>query len=281
MRILHSSLTSRFSILYIRILFTFHFLLFAFVATAQEMEQGEVRHSYLVGAGSGNVLDTYLSPYNYTGANYKFVFESMSPCKIGQMDDLLYNTQLTVDASVVENHTKNVGGYAGGARWNIGVLKHLYTNGNFRLYGGPMANAYIGGVYNERNGNNPAQLKLSVTLDVKAKAMYDFKVWNIPVHTDYSMSIPLAGLAHSPEYGESYYELYRLDDSRNGIVFVHTGNMPSMRHLLTLEVPVMTGHKVRFGYSGDLMQAKINDIKYHSYTHTFMVGLTSTLFRNK
>lgn len=259
------------------------FLLSIHSFAQDRMEKGEVRHSYMVGYGHANVLDSYLSPYNYTGSNFKFMFESLTPCKVrlgkGDTSDYLYHTQLTTDASIIENRTKNVSGLAGGARWNIGVLRNFYTNGSFSLYAGPMFNAYVGGVYNERNGNNPAQLKLSVTLDAKVMAMYDFKAWNIPVHVDYRVSAPLVGLAHSPEYGESYYELYKLDDSRNGIVCVYPGNMPSLRHLLTFEVPVLTGHKIRFGYSGDFMQSKIHDLKYHSYTQTFMVGMTTTLFR--
>lgn len=263
------------------LLFIFHFLLLPSCVAAQEMKPGEVRHSYMLGVGAGNVLDTYLSPYSYRGLNTKLMFESLSPCRtsIFGEGDYLYNTQLTVDCSLLDNHTKNVKGYAGGVRWNIGVLRQLYANGRFRIFAGPMANAYVGGVYNSRNGNNPAQLKLSVTLDARMKAMYDFDLWELPVHADYSLSIPLLGVAHAPEFGESYYELYKLEGNRNGMVFVYPGNMPSMRHLLTFEVPVKAGHKIRFGYSGDLMQSKINDIKYHSYTNTFMVGMTSTLFR--
>ena len=244
-----------------------------------------MRHSYMLGYGYGNVLDSYLSPYNYTGPNVKGVFESQTPCKLrlGHSDEgeYIYNTQFLADVSFIENRTKNVNGLAGGARFNIGVLRHFYTNGTFRLFAGPMFNAYLGGVYNERNGNNPAQLKASITLDAKIAAMYDFKLWKMPVHVDYRVSAPLVGIAHNPEYGESYYELYKLDSDRNGIVCVYPGNMPSWRHLLTFEAPVLKGHKLRFGYSGDFMQSKIHDIKYHSYTQTFMVGMTTTLFRNR
>ena len=37
----------------------------------------EVLHSSMIGMGSSNVLDTYLSSYNYTGKDYRIQRETM------------------------------------------------------------------------------------------------------------------------------------------------------------------------------------------------------------
>lgn len=251
------------------------------VFAQNDFEQNEVRHSYLFGYGYGNVLDSYLSPYSYTGSNFKFIFESTSESSLSKKMgcEVLYHSLLTADGSILSNHPQNVNEYAGGVRWDIGLLRHLYTNGAFKLFAGPTFDAYIGGVYNERNGNNPAQLKLNAGFDVKAMAMYDFTLWKKAMHVEYIASLPLVGIAHTPEYGESYYEMYGLKSSNAGIKFAHPFNMPSLRHLLTLEMPIVKGHNIRIGYSGDFMQSKMNGIKYHSYTQTIMIGVTSSLFR--
>ena len=37
----------------------------------------EVLHSSMIGVGSSNILDTYLSPYNYTGIDIRIQRETM------------------------------------------------------------------------------------------------------------------------------------------------------------------------------------------------------------
>ena len=151
----------------------------------------------------------------------------------------------------------------------------------FSLYAGPMLTGYLGGVYNERNGNNPAQGKAELTVDLSAKLKWDFNLLRRRMSLSYQLAVPLIGVAFSPEYGQSYYEAFSLEDGHTNAVFAHVGNMPSMRHLLSLDIPIRKASStaLRLTYAGYFMQSEFNKLRYHSYTHSFMVGVTKYFLR--
>ena len=60
-------------------------------------------------------------------------------------------------------------------------------------------------------------------------------------------------------------------------MFTSLHNNPSLRQLLTLDFPV--GNTVmRVGYVCDLQQAKVNNLKSHTYSHDFMIGVVRNLY---
>jgi len=117
-------------------------------------------------------------------------------------------------------------------------------------------------------------------IDLTGGAQYSIKAFNRDWLIRYSLSIPFAGLAFSPQYGQSYYEMFLLDDYDHNCVFANFVNMPSMRHLLTLDIPI--GHNIlRVGYAGEFMQSRFNGLRYHSYSHGFMIGFTKYFVRKR
>ena len=44
---------------------------------------------------------------------------------------------------------------------------------------------------------------------------------------------------------------------------------------LTLDIPLWRA-TLRIGYQGEYLQAHVNKIKYHTYTHTLLLGVTKT-----
>ncbi|MCR5312418.1 MAG: DUF3316 domain-containing protein [Bacteroidaceae bacterium] len=252
-------------------------LLLSLCASAQHFSSNkEVMHSTILGVGSSNVLDSYLSPYNYSGPEIRVVRETMRMTRL-MGGHVAYQTIVNANASYVENRSGNVNEYAGGVRYSNAWLYDfgkLKTNiPGLRLFVGPAASGYIGGVYNTRNGNNPGQLKMDIMVDAEAVAMYDLKLWNRIFGIQYQLSVPLLGCAFSPAYGQSYYEIFELGYYDHNAVFAYPGNMPSWRHLLTVDIPVKKSI-IRVGYCGEFMQTKFNSLKYHSYSHDFMIGWT-------
>ena len=73
-------------------------------------------------------------------------------------------------------------------------------------------------------------------------------------------------------------EAFTLGNYDHNVVFANVVNMPSMRHLLTLDVPLSRRSRtaLRVGYVGELMQSTFNHIKYHSYSHCLMIGFTQS-----
>lgn len=247
----------------------------------------EVLHSTMIGVGSANVLDTYLSPYNYTGKDIRIQRETQRMTRLwgGRVSN-----QSFIDANgcINKNHARNIDEYAGGIRYSQGWF-YNFMGGNvvnpversrsrFNVAAGLAASGYVGAVYIDRSGNNPAQLKADLMIDMSAMATYDLVLWRHHYLWRYQMSVPLIGVAFSPNYGQSYYEAFVLKQEDRNVLFAHPGNMPSMRHRLTLDIPIRR-YFLRVGYVAQFNQSKFNHLKYHSWTHDFVIGFNKYLYR--
>lgn len=226
-----------------------------------------------LGIGSANVLDSYLSPYNYKGLEARFIHEYMRPTKL--MDGkVAYQSLWDLNASMLKNRPGNVNEYTLGLRYSSAWMYNLTSSPSVvNILAGLQPSAYIGGIYNSRNGNNPAQLKADVMINATASVHYNLHLFKKTFPLRYQLTFPLLGIAYSPNYGQSYYENFMLNNYDHNVCFAHTANMPSMRHLLTLDIPIRNKY-LRVGWYGAFNQAKLNGLKYHSYSNDFLVGLS-------
>jgi len=235
------------------------------------------RHSTLYGFGAANVLDTYLSPYSYKGIEARIIRQTERRTRLWH-GHISYHTEIDFNASRTKNPAKNVKTYAGGIRYSNAWFYNFDGTGRWHLAAGLQASGYAGCVYNDRNGNNPAQAKADVMIDLAGQATWRFRVGSHRWLARYRLAIPFAGLAFSPQYGQSYYEIFSQKNYDHNCVFANFVNMPSMRHLLTVDIPV--GHNsLRLGYAGEFMQSRFNGLRYHSYSHNFMIGFTKYFIR--
>lgn len=247
----------------------------------------EVLHSTMIGVGSSNVLDTYLSSYNYTGTDYRIQRETMRMTNLWK-GRVANQSLIDVNADINENHAGNLDEYAGGVRYTQGWF-YNFMNGNvvnpvershsrFNFAAGLSASGYLGVVYISRSGNNPAQAKADLMINVSGLATYDMVIAKHHYLWRYQVSFPLMGIAFSPNFGQSYYEAFVAEHYDHNVVFAYPGNMPSMRHKLTLDIPIKR-YTLRVGYVGEFHQSMFNHLKYHSYAHDFMIGFNKYLYR--
>lgn len=233
-------------------------------------------HSNQLGFGTSNVLDSYLSPYSYKGVELRFLHEYIRPTKL--MDErVVFQSLWDVNVSVLKNKPGNVNEYAGGIRYSAAWMYSLTSASNttspVTILAGLQPSAYLGGIYNSRNGNNPAQLKTDLMIDATASVQYNLHLFRKTLPLRYQLTVPLIGMAYSPNYGQSYYEEFMLGNYDHNICFAHIANMPSMRHLLTLDIPIRNKY-LRVGWYGAFNQARLNGLKYHSYSNDFILGLS-------
>lgn len=231
------------------------------------------------GAGTANVLDTYLSPYAYTGTAVRLLHETRRDLRLrsGLTAEVVSTADL--DAAFTDNPGGNHNEYAGGLRYSLAALLRLRpVRQPFSLAAGPQLSLYAGGIYNDKGGNNPAQAKADITLDAACAATYSFRALRHDCRLRYTLSVPLTGAAFAMNYGQSYYETFSLGQTDHNVVFVHPANMPSLRQRLTLEMRLSqrTHTRLLLGYGGTFMQSKFHGLRYHSYSHTLMVGFTKT-----
>lgn len=221
-----------------------------------------------VSVGQTNILDTYLSPEEYTGTEFRFVATTQK-----NHEKLSHLFQTEVYLSQTENRSADGTELAGMLRFRYGLLKPLHLDvQNLTLRLGGQAAANVGFLYNLRNSNNPAQGRAGLHIGPMVMADYSFRLLKHSFSLHYQASAPAFGLMFSPNYGQSYYEIFTRGDYDSNIVPTTFVATPSLRHALTLDIPVCGSKAITIGYLGDYDQYKVNNLKYHNYTHAFVLG---------
>lgn len=217
--------------------------------------------TYFVGCGSADVLDTYLSPFSYTGTGAYLAREV-------QYDHTLHN--LSVSGCLTENPFGNVHEYVADIRYGVAHQFTVLNCNGLYVKAGPMASVLFGGILNGRNGNNPTQIKASLTADFSARIGYALRIGRMTLPIQYTIGVPCVGVAFSPDFGQSYYEL-TLGMFDHNIKFSNFVDAPSMCHRLTVGLPIRK-HILKVGYMGRVDQSRYNSLRYHYYTHSLILG---------
>ena len=235
-----------------------------------------VMRSVMIGAGHNNTFETYLSPLEYEGPEVRFAYETMRMTRL--MDGNVSAQNLfQLHASYTENISQTNHTYGGLVNWSYALHYQFRPAKGLKILFGPMLDLNAGVIYNRRNSNNPAQAKAYGGLGASGMLIYRFRIKNYPLTVRWQANLPLLGVMFSPEFGESYYEIFSLGNGGRNVVFTSLHNNPSLRQLLTLDFPV--GNTVmRVGYICDLQQAKVNNLKSHTYSHDFMIGVVRNLY---
>ena len=251
-------------------------LLILLMSCAEVLAQDSLSHdkyivrSVMVGAGKTNVYDTYLSPLEYRGPELRFMHESMRMTRL--MGGRVSAQRIVqVNASSTDNISKSGKSYSGMFNWTYALHYQYNVDDRLKILFGPMLDLNGGFIYNTRNSNNPAQAKVYGSIDASAMAIYKLRIGRYPMTLRYQANLPFIGVMFSPEYGQSYYEIFSLKHSGKNVLFTSFHNAPTVRQMLTLDFPI--GKTImRAGYLCDIQQAKINNLKSHFYSHNFMIG---------
>ena len=226
--------------------------------------------STMFGIGGTNRLETYLSPLEYTGPEVRFMRESI---RMTRMWGGRVSTQQFYEGnfSYSKNPTKDSEYLSGDIDWRIGWHYNWTPLPALRLMAGLQTGLSCGFVYNTSNGNNPAQGKLSTNIAASGMAIYRFNWLRRRFSVRYQFDMPLAGLMFSPNYGQSYYEIFSLGHYDHNVCFTWPGNAPCFSPLLTVDVPIGSG-TLRLGYRCDIRQSHVNNLKSHTWSNLFMIG---------
>lgn len=237
-------------------------------------------HSNLFGVGTTTQQDSYLSPLDYHGTQFQYLHETLRKTHFRD-SCVTFQTLLQAELSSADNDAQKAS-YLGGAVHYDVAWRHLLSGPSsaaearsarrpFALHLGPQLGATLGALYNTRNGNNPAQAIAEIHLSASLLATYSFRLWRQPIALREQMDIPLLGAMFSPNYGQSYYELFTLGNYDHNICLTTPFSAPSLRNLLTIELPLPCC-TLRFGYLADFRQSHVNDIHHHTYSHSFLLG---------
>lgn len=267
-------------------LMSFFILLFNGRAQAQDDSDSlqasrYVTRATLYGVGFTSVYDTYLSPQEYKGVDFRITRETMR--MTGLLDgNISVQSLFQADLGYTHNRADNNNTFSGLVNWNYGLHYQFRITDNFKILAGGLGDVNAGFVYNLRNTNNPASARAFINFDASAMAIWHLKIKNYPMVLRYQANLPVIGVMFSPEKGQSYYEIFTLGNSDGVIQFTSLHNQPSLRQMLSIDLP-MGYAKMRISYVADLQQSSLNNIKTHTYSHIFMVGFVKDMYliRNK
>ena len=228
--------------------------------------------SNMLGIGGTRVLDTYLSQEHFSGFGLSFVSTSeyLRPNRC-------WSTLVEHEANISSVHDRadDREELEGAYNLYIGRLRtwKLFDD-RLTLQAGGVANLTAGVIYNTANGNNPAQARFALNVMPMGTASYRFGLWNIPFTARCELAAHLAGIRFSPNYGQSYYEIFSCGNYDHNVVPTTTVSAPEWRTMVTLDARLSRRITLRLGYLGNFQQADVNGIKQHVYTHRALIGIT-------
>ena len=231
-----------------------------------------ITRSQMLGIGGSNVLDTYLSEERFTGFGVSFLATVERQRHEHRWSTLMEheaNFSSTKDRSGSRHHLEGAYNFYWGKLYSWQLIDKRLT-----LQVGGLANTSLGFIYNTSNGNNPAQARAHLNLMPTGVATYRFQLFHRQMAARYELALPLAGIQFSPNYGQSYYEIFNRGNYDHNVVFTTFVSAPEWRQLLTLDAELSRHITLRIGYLGNIQQSKVNGLRQHIWTHRFLIGVT-------
>lgn len=239
--------------------------------------KAQKENASLISIGHADILDTYLSQEKATGLELRYNKERFNRKLVACSDSDA--TRLRKWSSFVSQEALvSKTGTRGNANSFLGALYNLRLGWHYNIDPSPLNVRFgllgdftLGGLYNTRNSNNPAQLKLALSVDPSVMATWRFCVKGKPFALRYEASVPLLGIAFSPNYGQSYYEIFTRGNYDHNVVFTSPASGFQIQQQLLLDFRLW---KTTFtiGYLNDIRQLSANSLKYHHYTHAVTIG---------
>lgn len=256
----------------IRILIAALAMIWASMASAQEVILRPVTSSYMLEAGASHLADTYLTPLHYRGWHTAVRYDRRQAMGF---DPQHWTMQLKLGFGIdgTENPAKNANMYSAmiDASWAMMWRNSLPIGVTWGV--GPATSINAGALYLSRNGNNPASAKAAWTVDATAFASWSTKIWRIPVTFRYQPTMPLTGVFFSPDYGELYYQIY-LGDHKGLVHTAWPGNYFMLDNMITADLH-FGSTSLRIGYHNNIFSSKVNDIVSQAITNSIVIGITT------
>ena len=224
--------------------------------------------------GSADYLDTYLSPEKYRGFEVRFISEVKRDSRKRPVTYLLTHEGAF---STTHNRSQTANELSGSYDFTYSMTyRTRLADGKMHLYIGGMADYSLGFTYNTRNSsNNPAQGYMSLGIGPHLMLRYGLSLWGKTFPITWEARMPFLGVMFSPNYGQSYYEIFNQGNYDHNVVST-TLAVPQLRHHLSVDVPLTARYALRVGYLGDYRQAKPNNLRQHHYYNAATVGLVIT-----
>lgn len=225
--------------------------------------------------GRNHAQDTYLTEIFYRGPSFGISNERLSLPRFGK-DKIVSQQLMSMHFSTVHNSQDNGKMFSGFMNYSYGLLYRWKPAPGWQLMAGGLAGVSGGFLYNVRNSNNPVNAKLRIDLAATGIAAYTFRVRNLPLTVRYQITLPAVGVFFSPQFGQSYYEIFSLGNYDGTIHFGSFHNQFYLQNLFTVDIP-LGRNNLRLGYRNRIESFHVSDLSTKMYYNEFMIGISRTL----
>lgn len=228
-----------------------------------------VTQVYMLETGGRQSLETYLSPLVYKGVeidlsgNWSKVLPWMQNSWVMNFDGRAGFSRLLNKPGTAAIYSID-GSFQWGAAWRTKIP------GDIHVTAGGAAGISAGVSYLPGNSNNPANARADIYLALTASASRVFRLGRLPVLVSDRLSLPSLSLFFSPQYGETYFEIYL--GNRSGLAHCGWwGNHFRIDNLLTFDLDIGPS-ALRLGYRFCAYTSWIENLNTHIYSHSFVIG---------
>lgn len=233
-------------------------------------EQRVRYHSLMFGVGGLSQLDSYLSSLENKGTAFTFYNENERVARKFEGKLNLQNV-FQGDFAYCHSPSKETNTMYGNVSWRLAWLYNVYKTSALIINVGPSSDLQGGFVYAMSNGNNPTQMRLSLDVCAAAQAVWRLPINKYDIRLKYQVQIPFSGVMFSPNYGQSYYEIFSLGNYDHNVCYTNPFQAFNMHQMLSAEW-ALKSFSLRMAYYCQIHQSHVNNIKVHDYTNSFMIG---------
>lgn len=227
---------------------------------------------YSLEIGAARNFNTYLSPIRQTGTHAAISgawsrAAGFAPEKV----IMEFDARLAMDFTCNRQHTSSMTGIDFALGYDM--LYRIHPVHGLQLAGGAGLELDAGALYLPRNSNNPVAARFSLDLTLNLRADYSFRIGRLPVRITDRFSLPSFGVFFSPQYGESYYEIYL--GNHSGLAHAGWwGNHFACANTLSAQFTVCN-IRLSAGYRVECRSSYVSHINTRLVNHSFVFGIAT------
>ena len=231
---------------------------------------------FMAGVGHTSSHDSYLSSVSYSGLNVGLAYEHLQATGFAPRR---WTRQLSLSATFhnqrnpAANHKSYCVGL--GAEWNMmHRWRDVFAPGlNFFAGAGTGIDDMV--EYRPSNVNNVVSVHMRWDISAVAMAVYNTRIRRTPVSLRYQVTLPVIGVLYSPQYDESYYEMYV--GNRSGLAhFASWGCRFDISNAVYADFR-LGSTILRLGYRNRVYSSFLQNINSRLTVHSFVIGVGGEL----
>lgn len=229
-----------------------------------------ITSQYLLESGRLSSLMTYLSPLRYSGRSLAISGAWSKALPFSPENSVMHFNASAMMADLYNPaKTARMIGLSALFSWGMSWRHHLPWN--IQITAGGSTDIEGGAYYLLRNGNNPVEALASFSLSARFSLSRHFVIGRLPVLLRDEVSLPSFSVFFSPEYGETYYEIY-LGNTRGLVHAGWWGNNFRINNLLSATLD-FGRTALTLGYRFNVYTQWANNLNTKIFTHSFVLGV--------